>query len=79
MSVVKRALLLWCVQAGLQACEQLRQLLSLMEDRRTDLSVYLCEDSGSFSLDELFSTIKTFRGLFLRALKVTTDFNVVPS
>ncbi|XP_026164047.1 inverted formin-2-like isoform X2 [Mastacembelus armatus] len=57
------------IQESLQACEQLQQLLSLVEDKRTDLSVYLCEDSGNFSLDELFNTIKTFRGLFLRAIK----------
>lgn len=63
--------LLWCVQDGLRASDELRQLLSSVEDRRTDLSAYLCEDSGSFSLDELFGTIKTFRGLFLRTLKVT--------
>uniref|UniRef100_A0A7N8XB10 Inverted formin-2-like n=1 Tax=Mastacembelus armatus TaxID=205130 RepID=A0A7N8XB10_9TELE len=49
--------------------QYLSQLLSLVEDKRTDLSVYLCEDSGNFSLDELFNTIKTFRGLFLRAIK----------
>ncbi|KAM8832852.1 inverted formin-2-like isoform 2-T3 [Spinachia spinachia] len=57
------------LQEGLHACEQLQQLLSSLEDRRTDLSVYLCEDSSSFSIDELLHTIKTFRGLFLRAMK----------
>ncbi|XP_051816595.1 inverted formin-2-like isoform X2 [Acanthochromis polyacanthus] len=57
------------LQESLQACEQLQQLLSSVEDKRMDLSVYLCEDSSSFSLDELFRTIKTFRGLFLRAIK----------
>ncbi|XP_062415545.1 inverted formin-2-like [Pungitius pungitius] len=57
------------LQEGLDACEQLQQLLSSLEDQRTDLSVYLCEDSSGFSIDELFNTIKTFRGLFLRAIK----------
>ncbi|XP_059212069.1 inverted formin-2-like isoform X2 [Centropristis striata] len=57
------------LQESLQACEQLQQLLSSVEDRRTDLSVYLCEDSSSFSVEELLNTIKTFRGLFLRAIK----------
>ncbi|XP_029352536.1 inverted formin-2-like [Echeneis naucrates] len=57
------------LQESLQSCEQLQQLLSSVEDQRTDLSVYLCEDSSSFSLDEFFSTIRTFRGLFLRALQ----------
>ncbi|XP_078130469.1 inverted formin-2-like isoform X3 [Sander vitreus] len=57
------------IQESLQACEQLRQMLSSVEDRRTDLCVYLCEDSSSFSVDELFSTIKTFRGLFLRTMQ----------
>nr|XP_020480327.1 inverted formin-2-like [Monopterus albus] len=62
------------IQESLESCEQLQQKLSSVEDRRTDLSVYLCEDSSSFSLDELFNTIKTFRGLFLRALKENEGF-----
>uniref|UniRef100_G3PKQ5 Inverted formin 2 n=1 Tax=Gasterosteus aculeatus TaxID=69293 RepID=G3PKQ5_GASAC len=57
------------LQECLGGCEQLQQLLSSLEDRRTALSVYLCEDSSSFSIDELLNTIKTFRGLFLRAKK----------
>ncbi|XP_068609724.1 inverted formin-2-like [Brachionichthys hirsutus] len=55
------------IQESLQACEQLQQRLSSLEDRRTNLSLYLCEDSSRFSIDELLGTIKTFRGLFLRA------------
>ncbi len=66
-------LLLWCFQESMQACEQLQQLLSSVEDKRKDLSDYLCEDSSSFSIEELFNTIKTFRGLFLRALKVSNQ------
>ena len=62
-----------CLQESLQACEQLQQLLSSVEDKRTSLSVYLCEDSSSFSIDEFLSTIKTFRGLFLKALKVCSQ------
>lgn len=57
------------IQESLQACEQLQQLLSSLEEKRTELSVYLWEDSSSFSIDELLSTIKTFRRLFLQALK----------
>ncbi|KAM7396080.1 hypothetical protein PAMA_007379 [Pampus argenteus] len=57
------------MQDSLVSCEHLQQLLSSVDNRRTDLSVYLCEDSSSFSLDELFTTMKTFRGLFLRAIK----------
>ncbi|XP_070400600.1 inverted formin-2-like isoform X2 [Nothobranchius furzeri] len=57
------------IQESRQACERLQQMMSSVEDRRRDLANYLCEDSSSFSLDDLFSTIKTFRGLFLRAIK----------
>uniref|UniRef100_A0A3Q2PCX5 FH2 domain-containing protein n=1 Tax=Fundulus heteroclitus TaxID=8078 RepID=A0A3Q2PCX5_FUNHE len=57
------------IQGSLRACEQLQKVLSSTEDRRQDLADYLCEDASSFSLDDLFGTIKTFRGLFLRALK----------
>ncbi|XP_006793476.1 inverted formin-2-like isoform X3 [Neolamprologus brichardi] len=57
------------IQESLQAVEQLQLLLSSVEEQRKHLSAYLCEDSSSFSLEELFSTIKTFRDLFLRTLK----------
>ncbi|XP_034018319.1 inverted formin-2-like [Thalassophryne amazonica] len=57
------------IQDSLRACEDLQKQLSSVGDRRVDLANYLCEDSSRFSVEELFSTIKTFRGLFLKAIK----------
>uniref|UniRef100_A0A672ZRM1 Inverted formin 2 n=1 Tax=Sphaeramia orbicularis TaxID=375764 RepID=A0A672ZRM1_9TELE len=57
------------IQESVAAFEQLQGLLMIVEDHRTELSTYLCEDPSSFSLDELFSTIRTFRNLFIKAVK----------
>lgn len=43
----------------------------MVEEKKSNLSIYLGEDSSSFSTEELFNTIKTFRGLFIRAIKVS--------
>lgn len=57
------------IQESVAAFEQLQGLLATVEDHRIELSTYLCEDPSSFSLDELFSTIRTFRNLFIKAVK----------
>lgn len=58
------------LQENLEVCQALCQRLAAMEKKRSELAVYLCEDPNQLSLEELFETIKTFRGLFVKALKV---------
>ncbi|KAI1895450.1 hypothetical protein AGOR_G00106400 [Albula goreensis] len=54
---------------NLEACKDLEEHFAAIEKRRQDLALYLCEDAARLSLEELFGTIKTFRGLFVKALK----------
>lgn len=63
-------ILLFLLQENLEACQALCQRLAAMEKKRSELALYLCEDANQLSLEELFGTIKTFRGLFVKALKV---------
>lgn len=58
------------LQENVEACQALCQRLAAMEKKRSELALYLCEDANQLSLEELFGTIKTFRGLFVKALKV---------
>uniref|UniRef100_A0A8C5RXZ4 Inverted formin 2 n=1 Tax=Laticauda laticaudata TaxID=8630 RepID=A0A8C5RXZ4_LATLA len=41
----------------------------LVETKRTELANYLCEDPNKLSLEEIFNTLKTFRDLYIKALK----------
>lgn len=66
-------LVLWYFQGSLQEGEQVRHLLSVVEEKKTQLCLYVCEDSSHFSTDDFFSTIRTFRGLFLCAVTVSSQ------
>ncbi|KAK1894378.1 Inverted formin-2 [Dissostichus eleginoides] len=57
------------LQESLEACQDLTKTLTETEKTKSELALYLCEDVNQLSLEELFGTIKTFRGLFLKALK----------
>ncbi|CAL1574995.1 unnamed protein product [Knipowitschia caucasica] len=57
------------LEENVEACRTLSERFSEMEKRRSELAVYLCEDANQLSLEDLFGTIKTFRQLFIRALK----------
>uniref|UniRef100_A0A674C3K2 Inverted formin 2 n=1 Tax=Salmo trutta TaxID=8032 RepID=A0A674C3K2_SALTR len=54
---------------AMQACRELEERFFSIDRKKEDLALYLCEDSSRLSLEELFSTIKTFRGLFIKAIK----------
>lgn len=60
-------------QGNREACQALSDRFTELDKQKRDLAVYLCEDPNQLSLEELFGTMRTFRGLFIKALKVRED------
>ncbi|XP_068803338.1 inverted formin-2 isoform X3 [Struthio camelus] len=61
------------IQDSIDASRKLEEEFETIERKREELANYLCEDSSKLSLEDIFNTMKTFRDLFIRALKENKD------
>lgn len=61
------------LQACIEASQALEAVFQAIEQKKLELAHYLCEDVQHLSLGDTFSTMKTFRDLFVRALKENKD------
>lgn len=61
------------LQASIEASRALDKVFEAIEQKKLELADYLCEDPQQLSLEDTFSTMKTFRELFTRALKENKD------
>ncbi|XP_007424012.2 inverted formin-2 isoform X2 [Python bivittatus] len=61
------------IQDSLSANKKLELEFELIEAKRMELANYLCEDPNKLSLEDIFNTMKTFRDLYIKALKENKD------
>ncbi|CAM5151971.1 unnamed protein product [Natator depressus] len=61
------------IQDSINASKKLEEEFEIIEMKKGELANYLCEDANKLSLEDIFSTMKTFRDLFIRALKENKD------
>ncbi|NXJ04073.1 INF2 protein, partial [Odontophorus gujanensis] len=61
------------IQDSIGASRKLEEDFETIDRKREELANYLCEDPGKLSLEDVFSTMKAFRDLFIRALKENKD------
>lgn len=57
------------LQACMEASREVAELFQDIEQQKLALAAYLCEDPQQLSLEGTFGTMKTFRDLFISALK----------
>ncbi|KAM9069879.1 inverted formin-2 isoform X1 [Sarcophilus harrisii] len=62
------------LQDSISASRELEEEFKVIERKKVELADYLCEDAHKLSLEDTFSTMKTFRELFIRALKENKDW-----
>ncbi|XP_053559255.1 inverted formin-2 [Bombina bombina] len=63
-----------CIQDCIDAVTKLEEELDRITHKKKQLAEYLCEDPTTLSLEDTFSTMKTFRDLFLKARKENKDW-----
>ncbi|NXB11136.1 INF2 protein, partial [Cnemophilus loriae] len=56
-------------QGSVNASKDLQEEFVTIEKKKAELADYLCEDRKKLSLEDVFSTMKTFRETFLKALQ----------
>ncbi|NXM03801.1 INF2 protein, partial [Tyrannus savana] len=56
-------------QDSLDASKGLQKEFATIEKKKEELADYLCEDRRKLVLEDVFSTMKTFREIFLKALQ----------
>ncbi|MEE6493857.1 hypothetical protein FKM82_016955 [Ascaphus truei] len=61
------------IQDCIDGLKELDQELETIEQKKKKLADYLCEDATKLSLEDTFSTMKTFRDCFLKAKKENKD------
>ncbi|KAG8449318.1 hypothetical protein GDO86_016100 [Hymenochirus boettgeri] len=61
------------IQNCIDALKKLEKQLENILQKKIKLADYLCEDPAMLSLEETFSTMKSFRDLFLKAKKENKD------
>ncbi|NXC88891.1 INF2 protein, partial [Cercotrichas coryphoeus] len=56
-------------QGSLNASKDLQKEFATIEKKKEELADYLCEDREKLSLEDVFSTMKSFREIFLKTLQ----------
>ncbi|NWR99768.1 INF2 protein, partial [Motacilla alba] len=56
-------------QGSLNASKDLQKEFATIGKKKEELADYLCEDQKKLSLEDVFSTMKTFRDIFLKTLQ----------